>query len=283
VTARLADAHLHLFREGFPGRYGKGPYGLGGEIEAYERFRAQHNIEKGLVVGYEGDGIQPDNNRYIRTLAATRPWMATLAYVGAEAMPDAGAIDGLLDEGHVGITIYLREAEATVSVLRWPREAWRRLNQRRAIVSLNAFPVATPGLAPLIEASGGCTFLFSHLGLPGRQRAMPDRATALALLAPLLGLAGLPNARVKISGLYAISDPPHGYPHETAQPFLEILFDRFGWDRCCWGSDFSPALDYVSFAQAVDIPWLRQVRSVDYDKVMGGNLREMLSAQSAPR
>ena len=82
---------------------------------------------------------------------------------------------------------------------------------------------------------------------------------------------------VKISGLYAISDPAHGYPHDAAAPFLEILFERFGVGRCCWGSDFSPALDFVSFAQTADIPWLTRLSSADIERVMGGNLLQLLA------
>ncbi len=273
----LADAHLHLFRQGFTGRYGRGPYGLGQEVEAYENFRAQHGIARGLIVGFEGNGIEPDNNRYIRDLAATRPWMATLAYVEADAMPSPDAIEALLDEGHVGITIYLREPPATETVLRWPKESWERLNTRRAIVSLNAFPPTTAALAPLVEANSRCTFLFSHLGLPGRHSEAPEPDAARARLRPLLQLAAFPNAFVKISGLYAISDPAHGYPHTSAAPFLEILFEWFGVARCCWGSDFSPALDFVSFAQAVDIPWLQRLPNADFECVMGGNLLALLA------
>ncbi|MES1150366.1 MAG: amidohydrolase family protein [Dongia sp.] len=273
----LADAHLHLFRAGFTGRYGRGPHGLGQEVEAYEHFRAQHGIERGLVVGYEGDGIESENNRYTRGLAATRPWMATVAYVAAEAMPAPTTIDALLGQGHVGITVYLQEPAKTEAALRWPKESWQRLNARRAIVSLNAFPPATAALAPLIEANSRCTFLFSHLGLPGRHRAAPTAEAARERLAPLLRLAAFPNVLVKISGLYAISDPAHAYPHDSAAPFLEILFERFGAARCCWGSDFSPALDFVSFAQAVDIPWLARLGNADFERVMGDNLLELLA------
>jgi L-fuconolactonase len=111
----LADSHLHLFRDGFPGGYGHGPYGLGHEIDAYERFRQAHGIAAGLVVVYEGDEIEEDNNAYVRALAATRPWMSTVAYVEPDAAPDAAAIDALMDQGHVGITLYLRKAQATAS------------------------------------------------------------------------------------------------------------------------------------------------------------------------
>ena len=70
-------------------------------------------------------------------------------------------------------------------------------------------------------------------------------------LALLLALADHQNVMVKISGLYAISDPSHGYPHEAARPFIDLVLERFGPSRCLWGSDFSPALEHVSFPQTV--------------------------------
>src|SRR5262249_18369145 len=159
-------------RHGFPGRYGKGPYGLGGEVEAYERFREAHDIAAGLIVGYEGGGIQPDNNRYIRTLAETRPWMSTLAYMEHNAAPDAAMIERLMHDGHRGIAVYVKDAEAARSLLGW-KNAWAALDAHRAIVSFNAFPEAMVELAPIASAHARVTFLFSHLGLPGRYAAAP--------------------------------------------------------------------------------------------------------------
>ena len=43
----LADAHLHLFRRGFPGIGSL----LSSEVDAYESLRALHGIAAGLVVG----------------------------------------------------------------------------------------------------------------------------------------------------------------------------------------------------------------------------------------
>jgi L-fuconolactonase len=278
VTTALADAHLHLFREGFPGRYGKGPYGLGQEVEAYEHFRQKHSIQVGLVVGFQGSGVEQDNNLYIRHLAATRPWLATVAYVEPSEWPEPDAIEALMSQGHVGISIYLREAKAASAVLAWPRNSWQHLNERQAIISLNAVPEATGELASLIEANDRCRFLFSHLGLPGRYSIAPSQVEIRERLAPLLSVASCPNAMVKISGLYAISDPPHAYPHETAWPIIDAVLDRFGTQRCCWGSDFSPSLDFLSFAQTVSIPGLNRLHSADRERIMGGNLLQLLKS-----
>ena len=94
---------------------------------------------------------------------------------------------------------------------------------------------------------------------------------------PLLRLAAFPNTMVKISGLYAVSDPAHGYPHAAAAPYIDLLLDGFSPGHCLWGSDFSPALDFVSFAQTVSNPWLDRLTPAEREGLMGGNLLSLLA------
>lgn len=277
MTAHLADAHLHLFSRGFPGRYGRSVLGRDPEVEAYDALRAAHGIAAGLAVGYEGDGIDPGNNAYVRGVAKDRPWLATLAYADSRKPLGEDAIEKWVADGHVGIAVYLPDAATSECVAAWPATVWRRLERSRAIVSLNAPPPRIEVFAPIVRAHGGCSFLFSHLGLPGRCPSPLTPKEAAHRLQPLLGLASAGNAFVKISGLYAVSDPAYAYPHAAAAPFIDLLLERFGPDHCLWGSDFSPALDYVSFAQAVSIPWLDQLADTDRDRVMGGNLLRLLN------
>lgn len=150
------------------------------------------------------------------------------------------------------------------------------LEERRAIVSVNVGAAALPGLALLAAAHPGCTFLVAHLGDPGRHAAVPSRALAERNLAPLLALADLEHVHVKISGLYAVSDPPHAYPHLPASPFVDVILATFGPARCLWGSDFSPSLDFVSFDQALHPIQLDVLAPDDRARVMGANLLHLL-------
>lgn len=270
----LADAHLHLFQRGYPGIYGASL--LGPDVEVYESLRNAHAITAGLVVGYEGDGIDPANNAYIRSLALDHPWIATVANVDVHSVPSVQAVSSLLDSGHVGIALYISDESGAEAIAAWPAHVWRVLHEGRAIVSLNVAPEQTSALAPIAEAHSGCTFVVSHMGLPGSYKFPPSPGGAAARLAPLVQLAALSNAMVKISAPYAISDPPYAYPHLAAEPFMDIILDRFGPARCLWGSDFSPALDHVSFAQTVSTPWLERLDDDDRALVMGGNLLRLL-------
>lgn len=79
----IADSHIHLFRHGYAGVYGRSPAGAGDEVDVYETLRHVHNIVAALVVGYEDAQIDPSNNSYLRRLAETRGWMFTVAFVAA--------------------------------------------------------------------------------------------------------------------------------------------------------------------------------------------------------
>ncbi len=276
MTGFLADAHIHLFSRGM--RAENGGYVLGGasEVAVYESYRRVHNISAALVVGYEADGIDPENNRFIRKLANERPWIATLAFVPVIPSLERGTATALLAEGHSGISVYLPEAEAGAAVAAWPDETWRALGDRKAVVSFNARPEGAAALAPLVERQTGCTFLFSHLGLPGHCPLRPDLPAARARIAPLLRFAELPWVMVKVSGLYAIGGKAAAWPYEAASPFVDLVLSRFGASRCLWASDFSPALEHVSFAQTVENPWLDQLTQDEHDQVMGGNLLRLL-------
>jgi len=276
LSGSLADAHLHLFKHGFPASRGGRVIGVGSEIDAYEALRQVHKIALGLVVGYEADGIDADNNSFIRTLAAERPWMSTLAYVPVHPAPSAERIEAFFDSGHIGLAVYTPDATAASALAAWPAENWLLLERCRAIMSLNAGPEAIRGLDGVVRGHGSCSFLFSHLGLPGRHPEIPGAAEAASRLQPLLDLADCPNARVKVSGLYALSDPPQAHPNHAARPFVELLLDHFGPGRCLWGSDFSPALEFVTFAETTVVPWSDGLSREERDLVMGRNLLELL-------
>jgi predicted TIM-barrel fold metal-dependent hydrolase len=276
MTAGRADSHLHIFSRGMPAGNGRAVLGEDPEIGAYEAYRRAAGIVAGLVVGYEAEGIDPHNNSHIRSLAVQRPWMATVAFVDPRTLPGPGAIDALFEQGHAGIAVYLPDATASAAIAAWSDETWHILRNRRAILSLNARPAGMDDLSSVIRRHKGCRFLFSHLGLPGRYAATPTTVEAADRIAKLLALAEFDTVMVKISGLYAVSDPAHAYPHAAAAPFIDVLLDRFGPARCLWGSDFSPALEFVSFAQTLSNPWLDRLGSSERDQVMGGNLLTLL-------
>lgn len=269
---RLADAHLHLFRHGFAERYGAA-WARRHEVEVYETLRQAHDIERGLVIGYEGQPRFRGNNRDLAAWAKQHSWITPLAFVPATQSPSPRRLEAQWQQGFAGIALYLMSPQDVASVNQWPTAVHTWLNARRQIVSLNARPAALAVLQPFLAKLADCSVLISHLGLPGRFAAQPTRSEARKILQPLRSLAAMPQVGVKVSGLYAISDPAHAYPHHSAHPFIRQLCDDFGSARLYWGSDFSPALEHVSFAQTMDalleLGWSRRdLLHVRHDNLM---------------
>jgi predicted TIM-barrel fold metal-dependent hydrolase len=271
-----ADAHVHLFPSGFAGTYG--PL-VRDEVEVYEQLRAAFAIEQALVVGYEGEERYAGNNDYVLGLARSKPWIVPLAYL-EEHEPEVERLRRLQEKGAAGYSIYVRDEQTARRVSSWSSGVTNELDRQQAIISLNATPAAAAALAPFVDAVAGCTLLFSHLGLPGRFARKPRGVDVTARLRPLLALADRPHVNVKFSGLYALSDPAHDFPHLVAQPVVDTLLEVFGVPRLCWGSDFAPALEFISFAQAADGRLLADLGEEDTAAVMGANLRRLLTSRS---
>jgi L-fuconolactonase len=273
---RLADAHIHLFREGYHRPGLKSLFG-DRELQAYEALRLAHGVDLALAIGYEAEGIDPANNAYIRQLSQSRSWLRTLAFVETATPPDPGTIEALLEAGHAGLAIYALDGREAEQVLRWSPACWRLLQSRRAIVSFNSRPEAISVLGPLTAEWTSVQFLFSHLGLPGvlgpdmPPEALHDR------LKPLLSLARLPNVHVKISGAYATSLPQHALPHGGANEAIGRIIEAFGPPRCLWGSDFAPALEYVSFPQTMEWQGMSALSESERGMVFRDNLARLLA------
>ncbi len=272
---RLADAHLHLFRHGFAERYGAA-WGRRHEVEVYETLRQAHDIERGLVIGYEGQPKFRGNNRDLVRWAEKHPWITPLAFVPATQPPTPRRLEALWQQGFAGIALYLMNPEAAEDLNHWPLAVYEWLDEHRTIISLNAPPAALGLLQPFLAKLTACSVLISHLGLPGRFATPPPRSEARRILQPLRSLAALPHVGVKISGLYAVSNPAHDYPHESARPFIQQLYDDFGSKRLYWGSDFSPALEHVSFAQTIGALSQLGWSSADLQRIGHDNLMRII-------
>ena len=274
-----ADAHLHLFSRGFAGPLGPPPVGCD-ELGLYERLRHHYGIERGLVIGYEGEPRYRSNNDHLLALAGTRPWIVPLPYLPVSPPPTVEQLRSLRQRGAAGFSLYLPRAAEARAFCAWPAATLDELNLQRALLSPNARPAALAAITASLAVLERCAVLVSHLGLPGRFARPASLELARTRLAPLISLSRLAHIAVKLSGLYACCEPAHDFPHQSAQPFVDVLLDSFAPARLLWGSDFSPALDFVSFAQLADTRPLAGCSDDEVDAVMGGNLLRLLKIQT---
>ncbi len=270
-----ADAHIHLFKNGYPAQYGGG-WARNNELECYDALRQEHQIAKALIVGFEGAEEFSGNNRNLASWGKRHSWMAPLCYINCQRIPSITT----LRDPFVGLALYINDEADIAGLAKWPARFYQKFNERHAIISINTSPAMLEKLTPFVERLGNCPILISHLGLPGSFAKPPSSSAAAKALRPLCDLAKFANVRVKLSGFYAISDPAWDYPHQSALPLLRVLYESFGAKRLLWGSDFSPCLASVSFVQSVEVLEMLN-RSLQWpekemQQIRGGNLLELL-------
>jgi predicted TIM-barrel fold metal-dependent hydrolase len=271
-----ADAHIHLFKDGYHAEYGDG-WARENELECYDALRQKHQIARALIVGFEGAPQYAGNNRNLASWGKKHPWMAPLCYVNCRRIPSVTT----LRTPFVGVALYVNSEEDAQSLAVWPPRLYEKFNERCAIISINTAPPLLEKLTPFIKRLENCPVLISHLGLPGRFTKAPPPAAVTKSLQPLCSLAKYKNVYIKISGLYAVSDPSYDFPHQSALPLLRGIYEAFGPKKLLWGSDFSPCLENISFVQAVEaleilnetLKWPER----EMQQIRGGNLLGLLS------
>jgi L-fuconolactonase len=203
----------------------------------------------------------PDRFRVIKPLDPSDPavaeniadWAATDGTVGVRLMLMADIAPD--DPADPGVNLVLSEARRhslPVNLL-----SWGRLDQVAALAARH------PDTALVID----------HLGL-AQTFAPPAPPDPFADLPKLLALAAHDNIAVKISGAGTMSHRP--FPYDDLWDPLCRIFDAFGLERCLWGTDWTRAVDFLSYKQAVDA-FLVTDRLSDDDRamLMGGALQRV--------
>lgn len=264
----LADSHIHLFADSFSEAHrDRHPEG---EPAQYEVLRARFGIEDALVIGYEGEPRFAGNNAYILKLAASRDWIHPVMYV--DQSTDSNRAAPLLAGGYVGVSIYVDPDRCgTDSWVRWADEIFGLASDLSLILSLNAPAASHATVAELAGRHPNARILLSHLGLPG---VAPDPHSAG--LAATRHLILDHQCWVKMSGTYAGSRPGESDPYRSTSAWMDWLIEAAGVERLIWGSDFSPALERMTFEQTVELPPLRALSVADQISVYGGTLRKLL-------
>ena len=90
----------------------------------------------------------------------------------------------------------------------------------------------------------------------------------------VLSLAQFDHVAIKISGACTLAHEPFPYP-DIWEP-LGKLFEAFGFERCMWGTDWTRAVNLLSYEQGVEAFRLTDQLSEDERAaLMGGTLQEI--------
>lgn len=122
----------------------------------------------------------------------------------------------------------------------------------------------------LIRRNPDTQIIVDHLGLV-QPHEPPLPAEPWADLPQVLTLAKLANVTIKITGACTLSREPFPY-NDIWDPVCRLI-DAFGIDRCLWGTDWTRAVKFLTFAQGVEaFRMTDRISEPDKIKLMGGNV-----------
>jgi L-fuconolactonase len=233
----------------------------------------------------------PDNVAYVAFARDRHPQrfhvVADLDCAWSEHYHKPGAADRLraLDDVHrlAGFTHYVRdndgwlksdEAEAVFTLA----------EQRGLLVSFSAGPDWQADLRTIAQRHPSVPVLCHHLAGLRTVTALRERFGAEAdkvyadTLADVTASVKVPNIYIKLSGFHYASAQGWDYPWDEAVALFRRLFEAFGPQRLCWGSDFPASLRFTTYRQALEVvrshcPFLGED---DRRQLFGANLRSIL-------
>jgi predicted TIM-barrel fold metal-dependent hydrolase len=115
--------------------------------------------------------------------------------------------------------------------------------------------------------------VIDHVGLT-QPFAPPVPPDPFAELATVVSLAVYDNVAIKISGACTLSHQPFPYP-DIWEPLGQI-FKAFGFHRCLWGTDWTRAVDLLTYEQGVEAFRVTdQLSEAERSALMGGTLTKI--------
>lgn len=176
-------------------------------------------------------------------------WAATNGAVAIRLMLNSDTTSDPDDPGiHRVLTAAARHA-LPVNVM-----CWGRLDQVTALAARHPDTV----------------LVIDHLGLL-QPFEPPVPVDPWVELPKVLNLARYGNVMIKISGACTLSKMQ--YPYDDIWEPIGHILNAFGVDRCMWGTDWTRAIAFLTYEQAVQ-PFLTTDRLSDGDRaaLMGGSL-----------
>lgn len=115
--------------------------------------------------------------------------------------------------------------------------------------------------------------IIDHLGL-AQPYEPPAPDDAWSDLPDVLALAEFDNVAIKISGAGTLSHKP--FPYVDIWEPLSQIFQAYGLDRCMWGTDWTRAVNLLTYEQGVEAFRVTdQLTDDERAKLMGGSLEKI--------
>jgi L-fuconolactonase len=141
-------------------------------------------------------------------------------------------------------------------------------------------------MAQIAERHPNLTLIIDHVGV-AQHPVSPPETMSWRTFPDLLELARYPNVAVKLCGAPLLSAQP--YPFDDVWPYLDRLFEAFGFERVMWASDYTrlrladlprgdrPRKRGLTYAESLD--FLRRTDRLTIEEkrlLLGGAARRLL-------
>lgn len=279
----IFDSHCHAWQY-WPYKPTVPDFESRGTIEQLLHEMNIHEVDRSLIVCAEIDQ-NPENNIYVmEAVARNRDKLSFVVDVDSswkDSYHQPGAVDRLkvaLDQFQPdGITHYLKPETEDGAWLHSEEGLafFTELHSHGLIASIACGPKNQAGIRKLAEHLPELPIIMHHMAQP--QVLNP------AELAEVLLTSKHENVYVKISGFYYLTSlSKWDYPLADVQPTIHTLYNHFGAQRMCWGTDYPVVRGFHTYRHAIEIvrTHCRFIPSSDMEWVMGKSLAELLS-QSA--
>lgn len=246
----IIDAQVHAYERDHPGRPWAGVLHGPPEVTGDDMVKAMDavGVDGAILVSaftmYRFDasyavGVRrahPGRFALVKPVDTTDPaveeviadWAATEGAVAARIMLNRDLPEDPADPGINRVLAAAGRHGLPVNLL-----CWGRLDQ----------------VAGLAARHPGTRLVIDHLGLQ-QPFEPPVPAQPFAEMPKLLKLAAHDNVVVKITGACTLSHRP--FPYADIWDPLARIFDAFGLDRCMWGTDWTRAVAFLTYAQGVE-------------------------------
>jgi predicted TIM-barrel fold metal-dependent hydrolase len=150
--------------------------------------------------------------------------------------------------------------------------------ERSLILSLGAAPAWQADLREIARRHPSVPVLCHALGLVRETEGVHS-----AELSEVLASASVTNIYIKVCGFHYCAERGWDYPWPRVVDQLSRIFDAYGPQRLCWGSDFPASTRFCTFRQSLEVvrTHCRFLAAEDLGLVLGGTLRRLLATREA--
>ena len=143
----------------------------------------------------------------------------------------------------------------------------------KLIASVALGPAWQPALRKLAARFPSVPFLCHHMAGARAGEEAPH-----PVLGEILKSAEVPNIHIKISGFHYVSQTSWDYPYSDTHWIVRRMYEAFGPDRLCWGSDYPVVRFNMTYQHALEAfrTHCSFIPAADRDKILGGTLARLL-------